>query len=424
MHSRRNGGGDGDSVETVGLLHREIQRAKACFELQTEANKPLGDGSKTIGAMVHRIKRSDHRQQHLRRTNVARGLIPADVLLTGLQRQAQSRIALGILRLTHKPTRDLAFVGLPRRKKCCVRAAESHRHTKTLGTAHCDVSTKICNGREQGLRQRINRHRHQSTALMGTFDQRGGVPEQTIRAGELQQHPKHTRIKSHLLGINPLKLNSQWLRPGLQHSPGLWEHMAIDEETIRFGTSTHTKAQAHGFCRGRGFIQQGGIRDRKPSELTDQRLKIQQRLKPPLGNLSLIRGVGGIPSRVLKHVALNQRRRCCAVISEANQRSLNKILRSDRAEICQCLSFATPCRKQVAGRGGIKDVVGDNILDEIIQMLVPQRLQHLVLLSIAWAQMPLLKRGSHGLQRGKAVILKKGDRLPSSTGVHLRGIGG
>ena len=112
------------------------------------------------------------------------------------------------------------------------------------------------------------------------------------------------------------------------------------------------------------------------------------------------------------------------MISEANQRSLNKILRSDRAEICQCLSFATPCRKQVAGRGGIKDVVGDNILDEIIQMLVPQRLQHLVLLSIAWAQMPLLKRGSHGLQRGKAVILKKGDRLPSSTGVHLRGIGG
>ena len=76
---------------------------------------------------------------------------------------------------------------------------------------------------EQGLRQRINRHRHQSTALMGTFDQRGGVPEQTIRAGELQQHPKHPRIKGHLLGINPLKLNSQWLRPGLQHSPGLWE---------------------------------------------------------------------------------------------------------------------------------------------------------------------------------------------------------
>ena len=255
VHSLRMRGGDGNGVETVGLLHRDIQRAKASFELKTEANKPFGDSSKTIGAMVHRIKRSDHRQQHLRRTNVARGLIPADVLLTGLQRQAQSRIALGILRLPYKPPRNLTFIGLSRRKKCCMGAAESHRHTKSLGTAHCDISTKIRNGREQGLRQRINRHRHQSTALMGTFDQRGGVPEQPIGAGQLQQHPKHPLVKSHLLGINPLKLNSQWLRPGLQHSPGLWEHMAIDEETIRFRTSTHTKAQAHGFCRGRGFIE-------------------------------------------------------------------------------------------------------------------------------------------------------------------------
>ena len=39
------GGGDGDGVEAVGLIHREVEVAKASFEMQTEANNPLGDGS-------------------------------------------------------------------------------------------------------------------------------------------------------------------------------------------------------------------------------------------------------------------------------------------------------------------------------------------------------------------------------------------
>ena len=112
------------------------------------------------------------------------------------------------------------------------------------------------------------------------------------------------------------------------------------------------------------------------------------------------------------------------MVAESNQRSLNTILRSNRAEIRQCLCFPTTGRKNIARRCVVKDVIGNNVLDEIIHVLIPQRLQHLVLLSLTWAHMPLQKRGSHGLQQRKAVILKKSDRPPSSTGVHLGGIGG
>ena len=192
----------------------------------------------------------------MRRTDVARGLIPADVLLTGLQCQAQRRIALGIFRLTHKASRDLTFVGLSRGKKCRMGPTESHWNTKALGTAHGNISTKIRYGGEQGLRQWIDRHRDQSSFLMGTLDHSSGIPEQPVGTGELQQHSKNAFIESHLLGVNPLKLNSQWLCPGLKHSPGLGQNIAINQETIRFGTSTNTEAQAHSFCGGRGFIQQ------------------------------------------------------------------------------------------------------------------------------------------------------------------------
>jgi cell surface protein SprA len=43
--------------------------------------------------VVDRVHRRDHRQQHLRSADVGRGLLAADVLLAGLQRQAQRRLA-------------------------------------------------------------------------------------------------------------------------------------------------------------------------------------------------------------------------------------------------------------------------------------------------------------------------------------------
>ena len=97
--------------------------------------------------MVHRIKRGHHGQQHLGRADVAGGLVATDVLLTGLQRQAQGQTAFRILGLPHKTARDLALVGLNGGEEGGVRTTESHRHPQALGAAHGNVGPEGSHGR-------------------------------------------------------------------------------------------------------------------------------------------------------------------------------------------------------------------------------------------------------------------------------------
>ena len=56
-----------------------------------------------VGAVVAGVHRGDHRQQHLRGADVAGGLVPADVLLAGLQREPVGRGAVGVQRHPDQP---------------------------------------------------------------------------------------------------------------------------------------------------------------------------------------------------------------------------------------------------------------------------------------------------------------------------------
>jgi hypothetical protein len=54
---------------------------------------PLRDFFQTFRPVINGIHRSHVRQQRLRGAEVAGGLFAADVLLAGLERQTQSRLA-------------------------------------------------------------------------------------------------------------------------------------------------------------------------------------------------------------------------------------------------------------------------------------------------------------------------------------------
>ena len=68
------------------------------------------DCPQTFRAVIDGIHRGHDREEHLRRADVAGGLVAADVLLARLQREAIGRAALRIVRNADEPARHLALV--------------------------------------------------------------------------------------------------------------------------------------------------------------------------------------------------------------------------------------------------------------------------------------------------------------------------
>ena len=92
-----------------------------------------------------------------------------------------------------------------------------------------------------------------------------------------------------------------------------------------------------GSCRC--FIQQrraGNVHLRK---ICHERLEVQQTLESTLGDLRLVGRVLGVPSRILDQVTQDHRRRDGVVVPHADIRASDRVLRSDRLQLCQHLDL-------------------------------------------------------------------------------------
>ena len=103
----------------------------------------LGDRAQSFGTMIDRIHRCDDSEKHLRRADVARGFIAADVLLARLQREAICRMAFGVVRHANESARHVTFVLVACGEICSVRPAESERDSEALRISNRYVSVRI-----------------------------------------------------------------------------------------------------------------------------------------------------------------------------------------------------------------------------------------------------------------------------------------
>ena len=313
------------------------------------------------------------------------------MLLTGLQGQAQSRIALGILGLADQTPGNLTLVGLLGGEESGMGPAKAHGNTETLRTTHRDVSTELGHRSHQGLGQRIDGDRDQRPSFMGAFDHSGGIPELAIGTRQLKQQAKHRVVEDHRIRLDPFENDLQGFCPGLQHRPGLGKHVVIHQESVGAGTTADPVTEAHGFCSCRRLIQQRSVSDRQTGEFADQRLEIEQSLQTALGDLGLIRGVSRVPGGVFKHMALDQRRRGRAVIAQADEGASGVIGCSDGAQMVQCRGFIASVGQNISWRMGIKDVFRHHIRQESRHIDVSQRSEHRLLISFARANVTLQK---------------------------------
>ena len=324
----------------LGGVPQGVQPAAQQLPQQHQAT---GDRREAIGTVVHRVEAGHHRQQNLGGADVAGGLVPADVLLAGLQGQAQRRMALGIHRLPHQAPWDLALVGWGGREEGRMGSAKTQGDPQALGAAHRNLDPQFGHRRHQHLGHGIDGGRHDHARVARCSNDGPGVPEGAGAAGQLQQQTKGIteglRALQQLLGLDPLQDELQRFSPGLQDRPGLREDRFIHQETARVAVAAGPQAQGHRLGRCRGLIQQRGVGDRQARELADQGLEIEQRLQPPLADLRLIGGVGRVPGRVLEDMTLDQRRGNAAVVAQADQRAAHLVGRRNLLQLRQRLGL-------------------------------------------------------------------------------------
>ena len=90
------------------------------------------DRREPLRPVPDRVHAGDHREQHLRRADVARRLLAADVLLARLQRHAQRRLAVRVARHADDAAGQLPLELVLRREKRGVRTAVAERNAEPL----------------------------------------------------------------------------------------------------------------------------------------------------------------------------------------------------------------------------------------------------------------------------------------------------
>ncbi len=151
------------------------------------------DAREPLRAVVDRVHRGHHREQHLRGADVGGRLLAADVLLAGLQREAQRGLALRVDRDAHQAPRHRALERVARREVARVRAAEAHRHAEALRGADRDVGAELARGLQQREGEQVGGRDQQRAARVELDSERRVIPHIAVDAGVLNERTRSSR---------------------------------------------------------------------------------------------------------------------------------------------------------------------------------------------------------------------------------------
>ena len=174
---------------------------------------------------------------------------------------------------------------------------------------------------------------------MGCRDEIGVVTQRAARARILQQGAKIFAVGEQHLRIACHNLKAEIARAGLHYGDGLRMTIGIDQKT-HGRILGQAPRHGHRFGRSGRLVQHRSVGDVHAGQVDDHLLKVEQRLEAALADLGLIGRVGGIPARILQHVALDHFRHERAVVAHADHRNIDAIAFAHGAQMIQHRAFA------------------------------------------------------------------------------------
>ena len=338
------------------------------------------DRGQPARAVVHRVHRRHHGQQHLRGADVAGRLLPADVLLAGLQREPVGRPPVRVEGDAHQPAGQLPAQVVAGRDVRRVRAAVAHRHAEPLGAADRDVGAQLAGRGEQGQGQQVGGDGGERAPAVRGLDGRAEVPDLAAGPRVLQQDPEQLALG---LGRDQLggdrghhELDAERLGPGGQHGQGLRQAVRVGQEDA--AAPGRPPGQRHGL-HGRGrLVEQGSPGHRQRGQVLDEGLEGEQGFQPALRDLRLVRGVGGVPGRVLQHVTADHRRGVRAVVAQPDHGPRDRVPGGQAAQLGQRPGLGQ--RGRQAQRPRVADPRGQGRLGQLVEGGVAGHREHPVLI--------------------------------------------
>jgi len=140
----------------------------------------------------------------------------------------------------------------------CVRAAVSHRHTKSLHGTNRNIGAQFTRRSQQSQREWISRHDHQRATGLDFCNRAAPIADTTIgRRIRKQRSTEFIFGKINFVGLTNHNGDTNAVSAGLNHADSLRMRCGVNEkfDATIFG---HAKGHIHCFgCRGR-FIKQTG----------------------------------------------------------------------------------------------------------------------------------------------------------------------
>ena len=208
-----------------------------------------------------------------------------------------------------------------------MRSPEPHRNAEPLGRADDDVGPVLPRRREQAQAQEV-RGDHKTgpggVHRLSHSSHLRWVPDQARRARGADERPEEPTVGQAGAHIADVEHDPHGGCARRQHSQCLWMGVGVHHEGHGTG-AIHPVQQCHRLG-GRGrLVEHRCVRDREAGQVGHHGLEVQQRLEAPLGDLRLVRRVGGVPAGRLEHVAPNHCRRDRVVVAQTDHRDADGV---------------------------------------------------------------------------------------------------
>ena len=302
-------GDDLERVERVRVDDVDAAQLQPGREDRRERRDAARDAAQAFGAVVDRVHAGDDRRQHLRRADVGRRLLAADVLLARLQREAVGRRAVRVDADADQAARQRALERVLRGQVGGVRAAGAHGHAEALRVAAGDVGAELARrpaaaSAPAGRRRRSRGRRARGSRRPAACSTRTWP----VTPGYWNSAAKQS-LSAACVGR-------------ADHAPRCRSARArvCTTSSVCGSTSSATKntlllllpmrmRQRHRLGRGGGLVEHRRVGDGHAGEVGDHGLEVEQRFHAALRDLGLVGRVGGVPGRVLEDVAQDDARR-------------------------------------------------------------------------------------------------------------------
>ena len=196
---------------------------------------------------------------------------------------------------TETPTRRPAGAARARRHGhvAGVQAAVEQRDAEALRGADDDVGAERAECLEHGEGEQVGGD-HERVALVRGGDHRPRVEDPAGGAGVLHEHAGQA-VGQSLGEVGDDHVDAHPLGAGAHDVDGLGQRVGVhDEGAGRLAVAAAD--QGHRLRGGGGLVEQRGVGGGQAGEVADHRLEVEQGLEPALGDLRLVRRVGGVPA--------------------------------------------------------------------------------------------------------------------------------